>query len=127
LYDMRGVLNQIPLPFWLVGLSFISFFLIFQTYTYQKYQSGRNDFPSNSPHWEFQLERDGRNHGLSDDQCDQAFPELYSEIDRASAWHRKDKPHGITEDDIALDPEKPQLRLLIYEGQVSPEDRLVGL
>jgi hypothetical protein len=107
--------NHIPLPFWLAGFCFISIFLLWRS---SGYQSRPKSPDSQTSHWEFQLERDGRNHGLSEDQCDQAFPDMYSEIDRAAAWHRGDKPQGITEDDIALDPDKPQLRLLIYEGQV---------
>jgi hypothetical protein len=40
--------------------------------------------PSNSSGWEFIVERDGNNHGLSEDQCRIAFPKLFVEIDKSS-------------------------------------------
>lgn len=41
--------------------------------------------------WTFDWTRDGNNHGLSSGQCDAAFPDLYSEIDRAvDFWERKE-------------------------------------
>ncbi|CAI7594111.1 unnamed protein product [Penicillium bialowiezense] len=39
---------------------------------------------SNSSGWDFVVERDGNNHGLSEDQCRIAFPKLFSEIDKSS-------------------------------------------
>ncbi|KAJ5306926.1 hypothetical protein PENANT_c003G10171 [Penicillium antarcticum] len=35
--------------------------------------------------WDFVVERDGNNHGLSEDQCRIAFPKLYNELDKSSA------------------------------------------
>lgn len=53
----------------------------------QPSKSGRISFlPSN---WAFNYARDGRNYGLSDAQCDAAFPELYKEVNRAVAYRRR--------------------------------------
>lgn len=47
--------------------------------------------------WQYQWERDRNNHALSADQCDAAFPELFSDIDRATLhWQdRKITPESI--------------------------------
>ena len=51
--------------------------------------------------WLFETERDARNIGLSSDQCDVAFPDLYYEIDRAvSVWQKRE--HTISQDDIKI-------------------------
>lgn len=39
---------------------------------------------NSSAGWEFVVERDGNNHGLSEDQCRIAFPKLFVEIDKSS-------------------------------------------
>ncbi|OGE50788.1 hypothetical protein PENARI_c015G02214 [Penicillium arizonense] len=40
---------------------------------------------SGNQSWDFVVERDGNNHGLSEDQCRTAFPKLYNELDKSSA------------------------------------------
>ncbi|OQN97956.1 hypothetical protein B0A48_16261 [Cryoendolithus antarcticus] len=50
------------------------------------------------PHEPWTYPRDARNYGLSEDQCTEAFPDLYVEIDRAVA-HRK-KIGNITLDEL---------------------------
>ena len=45
---------------------------------------------NSSAGWEFIVERDGNNHGLSEDQCRIAFPKLFVEIDKSSKL-REDK------------------------------------
>ncbi|KAF2425797.1 hypothetical protein EJ08DRAFT_638369 [Tothia fuscella] len=78
--------------------------------------------------WEFDSRRDARNLGLLDDQCDIAFPKLYTELDRAKyhlgkssvrqeslkMW-REDKPyaHG-------------QVHVLIHSGQMYIIDEKKG-
>ena len=47
-----------------------------------------SDAPS-SKAWVFDHKRDGRNYGLSEEQCLSAFPLLYTDIDRAVAYRRK--------------------------------------
>ncbi|KAL1998383.1 hypothetical protein VTN02DRAFT_6297 [Thermoascus thermophilus] len=46
--------------------------------------------------WEFLVERDGDDYGLSDEQCRIAFPKLFVEIEKSAA-RRKDKPITLKE------------------------------
>ena len=72
--------------------------------------------PSSELKWEFQVERDGENYDLTDEQCSAAFPKLYTEIDKAVA-RRKDK--HITKEE--LDSRKwlnGMLRGMVYNGEV---------
>ncbi|KAI2468526.1 glycosyl transferase family 90-domain-containing protein [Annulohypoxylon bovei var. microspora] len=52
--------------------------------------------------WEFDPKRDSLNYGLSDDQCNNAFPNLFQELDRARDFLR-DQNKRIKESDIQLD------------------------
>lgn len=36
--------------------------------------------------WEYDWERDGNTQGLNTEQCNSAFPELYREIERSTAY-----------------------------------------
>lgn len=66
--------------------------------------------------WTYDSERDRNNHGLSTDQCDIAFPELYSEIDRA-VEHWQDKK--ITPESIDLvKANDGGVRVLIHDQQL---------
>lgn len=58
-------------------------------------------FPPDPSGWQYNYERDGRNYGLSEDQCNAAFPELYKEIDRA-VQHRREKWGKITPDETEV-------------------------
>ncbi|KAK4624404.1 hypothetical protein CLAFUW4_05999 [Fulvia fulva] len=49
--------------------------------------------------WTFSHRTQGRNYGLTEEQCNVAFPHLYREIDRA-VQHRKDKWGNITPDEL---------------------------
>ena len=78
--------------------------------------------PISSTDWEFKWERDERNLGLSEEQCQAAFPLQYAEIERARDWHASQG--GISEDQIKLwinEPDKAhgQIRIMIYDGDVS--------
>jgi len=69
--------------------------------------------------WTFDYRKDGRNYGLSDEQCSAAFPELTYEIDRAVEY-RKDKLGGrITEDevDVSWAPDS-MIRAMIHDNQL---------
>ncbi|KAJ6014254.1 hypothetical protein N7540_008845 [Penicillium herquei] len=46
--------------------------------------------PSNGT-WEFLVERDGQNHGLSEEQCNIAFPKLFVEIDKSAALKQESR------------------------------------
>jgi hypothetical protein len=70
--------------------------------------------------WSFDHRRDQRNFGLSDDQCDAAFPDLYREIDRAVAWRRGSGLHNITPADLDVSWKTEMLRAMIFDQQVRP-------
>ncbi|KAH9825608.1 DUF821 domain-containing protein [Teratosphaeria destructans] len=61
------------------------------------------DTPKHKPppswRWHFDFRRDHNNYGLSDEQCDEAFPELYHEIDRAA---RQWRGRNITSESLEL-------------------------
>ncbi|KAI5856776.1 glycosyl transferase family 90-domain-containing protein [Durotheca rogersii] len=51
-------------------------------------EPAKRPLPASSAHpvdesWTFDVERDGLNYGLSEEQCESAFPQLYQELDRA--------------------------------------------
>ncbi|KAI0376322.1 glycosyl transferase family 90-domain-containing protein [Hypomontagnella monticulosa] len=52
--------------------------------------------------WIFDSQKDGLNYGLSDGQCESAFPDLYQELDRARDF-LLEQNHRITEADMRLD------------------------
>lgn len=70
--------------------------------------------------WAFDAKRDARNLGLSDTQCDAAFPKLYTELDRAMEHLG---PRSVRQNQIRIwENDEPyphgQVHVLIYEGQV---------
>ena len=66
--------------------------------------------------WEFKVERDGDNYGLTDEQCQAAFPKLFVELEK-SVQARKDNPISYKEF-TSRDIEKGMVRGLIFEGEV---------
>lgn len=67
--------------------------------------------------WEFKVERDGQNHGLSDEQCRSAFPKLFIEIDK-SANLRRESPLSYKDLD-SREVEDGMVRAIIDRGEVS--------
>ncbi|EKG17488.1 Lipopolysaccharide-modifying protein [Macrophomina phaseolina MS6] len=70
--------------------------------------------------WSYNPAKDSRNLGLSDEQCDAAFPALYTELDRTRDYFG---PRSIRQDRIKLFREKriyyhSQVHVLIYNGQM---------
>lgn len=66
--------------------------------------------------WEFVVERDALNHGLSDEQCQLAFPKLFGEIEK-SVLLRQDA--RITYKDLdSREVEDGMVRAIIDRGQV---------
>ena len=67
--------------------------------------------------WEFRVERDGDDYGLSEEQCQAAFPKLFGEIDKSKAareGHRiswKEVDSTVVEDGM--------VRAMVHHGQVS--------
>ncbi|KIW08853.1 uncharacterized protein PV09_00778 [Verruconis gallopava] len=70
--------------------------------------------------WEFNVERDGRNFGLSDEQCAAAFPDYYREIDRAVTWRKEQNLPKIEESqmDISWREGGEIMRLMIYDRKL---------
>jgi hypothetical protein len=86
--------------------------------------STSNDFTAPSHHadslpdgWDFDTKRDERDFGLSNEQCEQAFPDYYKEIDRAVAYFQ-DKGN-VTEEEVDIEWRGGEIvRVIIYERQV---------
>lgn len=66
--------------------------------------------------WKFDWQRDGHKLGLSDEQCDAAFPGLYQDLELVA---RRRKGKKLTLHDMERDM-RPwgALRAMIYDGQV---------
>lgn len=73
--------------------------------------------------WEFVVERDGNNHGLSEDQCRIAFPKLFAEIDKSSTL-REDKLVSYKDLDSRI-VDDAMVRGIIDRGEVSETFALV--
>lgn len=72
---------------------------------------------NDSDTWEFRVERDGQNHGLSDEQCRSAFPKLFIEIDKSADLRRESH---VSHDDLdSREVEDGMVRAIIDRGQVS--------
>jgi hypothetical protein len=70
--------------------------------------------------WEFDVNLDGRDFGLSDEQCDAAFPDYYHEIERAAAWRQEQNLPNIQENQMDISWRDGEIiRLMIYDRQVS--------
>lgn len=66
--------------------------------------------------WEFVVERDGDNHGLSEEQCRVAFPKLYEEIDKSTEFRKENKIKLKELNSIPV--EDGMVRALIHHGEV---------
>ncbi|KAL9078160.1 MAG: hypothetical protein Q9157_002918 [Trypethelium eluteriae] len=71
--------------------------------------------------WTYDPVRDERNLGLTEAQCEEAFPGQDAEIVRAREWHAANG--GIEEEQVRLwrdEPDKAhgQVRVLIYDGDI---------
>lgn len=70
----------------------------------------------NATAWEFMVERDGDNHGLSDEQCRLAFPKLFVELDKSASLR---EGHRITFKEVdSLQVEDGMVRGIIHHGEV---------
>ncbi|KAK8197989.1 glycosyl transferase family 90-domain-containing protein [Phyllosticta capitalensis] len=72
--------------------------------------------------WRFDSEKDALNYGLTDDQCDAAFPGLFQEIDRAREHFKENK---IQEKDVRIGAgeeeitnSRSEFHAMIYNGQL---------
>lgn len=67
--------------------------------------------------WEYEYQRDGQNQGLTEDQCNDAFPGLYEDVNRGMKyWYSHGNITQQTLDDIPLD--NGMTRAMIYEGNL---------
>ncbi|KAI9657948.1 MAG: hypothetical protein M1821_002605 [Bathelium mastoideum] len=71
--------------------------------------------------WTYDPVRDERNLGLTEEQCEAAFPGQDAEIVRAREWHAANG--GIDQDQVKLwidEPDKAhgQVRILVYDGDI---------
>jgi hypothetical protein len=75
--------------------------------------------PGNGTWW-FDLARDGHNYGLSDSQCDAAFPGYFEETYRTAAQWKEHR--DITVDDVDIswrdDSGREMVRAMIVDRQV---------
>ncbi|KAK7956654.1 uncharacterized protein PG986_005876 [Apiospora aurea] len=76
------------------------------------------------PTWEFVVGRDDLNYGLTDEQCDIAFPLLYEELDRARE-HLVNLNRTIKEKDIHVDRKGTydgrthgEFQVMIHDGEL---------
>ncbi len=85
----------------------------------EKHHSEERPAPAEtSTAWEFEVERDAENYGLTDEQCRNAFPLLYGDIEQSLA-SRSGKP--ITLEELDARPiVDGMVRGMIYDGDVNP-------
>lgn len=66
--------------------------------------------------WEFKVERHGQNHGLSDEQCQSAFPKLFVEIVKSADLRREAR---LSYKDLdSREVENGMVRAIIDRGEV---------
>ncbi|KAE8394812.1 glycosyl transferase family 90-domain-containing protein [Aspergillus alliaceus] len=70
----------------------------------------------NDSSWEFEVKRDGNDHGLSEEQCRAAFPKLFVEIDKTASL-REDNPIQFKDVDT-LTVEDGMVRGIIEQGEL---------
>lgn len=70
--------------------------------------------------WVFDTKRDERHYGLSEAQCDAAFPDFYKEIDRAVAFRKENDLGDIKEEDVDIEWRSGGeiMRIMLYDRQV---------
>lgn len=74
--------------------------------------------PQHEAAWTYNPSRDASNIGLTDAQCEQAFPDLYYEIDRAAEYWRN-RGHTITQNDTDIGwRHDGAFRVLIHNNQL---------
>ncbi|GFF47325.1 O-glucosyltransferase rumi homolog [Aspergillus udagawae] len=131
---MRWTQGQTPwtrflVPGAAISLIIVTFLILGSQYStdYAKYalKNSLKTIPP-SPHctsinrtdadWEFQVQRDGDNHALSDEQCRIAFPKLFVEVEKTAAL-RKERLITFKEvDDVVV--EDGMVRAAIWRGEL---------
>ncbi|KAL1622161.1 hypothetical protein SLS54_005228 [Diplodia seriata] len=84
--------------------------------------------------WQFDTQRDSLNYGLTDEQCDAAFPDLFLELDRAQDFF-SDNPIQYKDVHLSTEAElnenwngktRAEFHLLIYNGELIIVDEAKG-
>ena len=70
----------------------------------------------NTGTWNFDVDRDGDDYGLSHTQCATAFPKLYSDIDEMVS-RRKDR-HLTKEDFDSVEDDATSIRAMVHSGEL---------
>lgn len=78
-----------------------------------------NSTNTQSQAWEFHVDRDGNDHGLSEEQCRIAFPKLFGEIEQSAAL-RSQEPISY-EELRGREVEDGMVRCIIDRGEVCDE------
>lgn len=73
--------------------------------------------------WVYNVTRDSDNYGLSDEQCDLAFPELYHSIHETIEYIGR----PITLEDTMGDENWGETRAMIYDSQVVTPNSYSGV
>ena len=66
--------------------------------------------------WEFDVDQDGDNFGLSHSQCSTAFPKLYDDIDEMVS--RRKTSHVAKEDFDSVKDDRSSIRAMIHSGEL---------
>lgn len=80
--------------------------------------AGAGTGTGNGAGWEFLVDRDGENYGLSEDQCRTAFPKLFYEVDKSAAARENKKISWKEVDNTVI--EDGMVRALVHQGEVCP-------
>ena len=75
----------------------------------------------NDSSWEFQVEKDGNDHGLSEEQCRAAFPKLFVELEKSASF-RENNPIQFKDVD-RLTVEDGMVRGIIDHGEVGSSQK----
>ncbi|KAL5357372.1 glycosyl transferase family 90-domain-containing protein [Aspergillus floccosus] len=109
----------------LLSLAFIAFLVYNSQFSTNatKYVAKPSGPPHSSPscangsaNWEFEVQRDGDNHGLSDEQCRAAFPKLFVELDKSASFHEENPIRFQDLDGMAV--EDGMVRGIIENGEL---------
>jgi hypothetical protein len=121
-YLAAGILLSLLISFYFVYSTDTGRKILHRPLSHQPKPSLPTCLPSEAPAelsdagWEFKVERDGDNYGLTDEQCQAAFPKLFVEIEK-SVEARKGNPISYKEYN-SRELEKGMVRGIIFEGEV---------
>ncbi|KAK6080917.1 O-glucosyltransferase rumi-like protein [Seiridium cupressi] len=102
----------------------VSFFQASIREPQEQQQISLGQSPPAEEQWAFETQRDALNFGMSDEQCDIAFPDLYWELERARD-HIIETKGSIFEKDVHVDRKEEysgrqhgEFQVMIYDGEL---------